>query len=224
MQRVRLLMSLLIISISLLGPVQLPVTAAGLAPTSTISAEASPGKPHAGGEAEAGMFDIDPRILASQVLNFLVLLYILNRFLFVPVRSILEERRKRIKESMDTAEGKNREAAEVKAQYDLKLAGVEQEGYQIRQKAITDAQAARDEILAEAKQKATSIFEKAQQDISIERRKSWLQLREEVVRLTMSAAERVVEASLDDEKHHALIRRTIEQLERESAGTTGGDK
>jgi len=222
MQRIRLVMSFLIITIILLGPLRLPVTAAELAPTSSISAEASPGKNHAGAEAEAGLFDFDPRILVSQVLNFLVLLYVLNRFLFTPIRSVLEERRKRIRESMDAADGKNREAAEVKAQYDTKLAGVEQEGYQIRQKAITDAQAARDEILAEAKQKAASILEKAQQDITIERRKSWLQLREEVVRLTMSAAERVVEASLDDEKHHALIRRTIEQLEREAGVTDGG--
>jgi len=119
---------------------------------------------------------------------------------------------------MDAAEGKNREAAEIKAQYEKKLAGIEQEAYQIRQKAISDAQASRDEILAEAKAKAAGVLDKAQHDISIERQKSWVQLREEVVRLTMAAAERVVEASLDDEKHHALIRRTIEQLERESAG------
>lgn len=218
MSRIRLPLGLLIVLFCLVGPFQMTLSAAELAPTSAMTAEASHGAVQAGGHGEAGMFDIDVRILGSQVLNFFILMFVLNRFLFTPIKGVLEERRKRISDSMDAAEGKNREAAEVKAQYEKKLAGIDQEAYQIRQKAISDAQSSRDEIIAEAKTKAAAVLDKAQHDISMERQKSWVQLREEVVRLTMAAAERVVEASLDDEKHHALIRRTIEQLERESAG------
>lgn len=223
MSRFRLPLCLLIVLFCLVGPLQMRLSAAELAPTSAKLAESSHGAGQSQGHGEeAGLFDIDLRILGSQVLNFFVLMFVLNRFLFTPIKGILAERRKQISDSMDAAEGKNREAAEVKSQYDKKLAGIEQEAYLIRQKAITDAQTARDEIVTEAKHKAASILDKAQHDISIERQKSWVQLREEVVRLTMAAAERVVEASLDDEKHHALIRRTIEQLERESAAADGG--
>lgn len=223
MSRFRLSLCLLVALFCLVAPFQMRLSAAELAPTSVMTAESAPGAAHSEGHGEeAGLFDIDMRILASQVLNFFILMFVLNRFLFTPIKGVLEERRKRISESMDAAEGKNREAAEVKAQYDKKLAGIEQEAYQIRQKAIGDGQSSRDEILAEAKQKAASILEKAQKDISIEQQKSWVQLREDVVRLTMAAAERIVEASLDDEKHHALIRHTIEQLERESATADGG--
>lgn len=218
MSRFRLSLCLVIVLLFLFSPFQTGLSAAELAPTSAMTAETPHGTGHAKGHGEeAGLFDIDLRILASQVLNFFILMFVLNRFLFTPIRGVLDERRKRISEAMDAAEGKNREAAEIKVRYEKKLAGIEQEAYQIRQKAISDAQASRDEILAEAKAKAAGVLDKAQHDISIERQKSWVQLREEVVRLTMAAAERVVEASLDDEKHHALIRRTIDQLERESA-------
>ncbi len=46
-----------------------------------------------------------------------------------------------------------------------------------------------------------------------ERQAAWIQLREEVVHLTLTAAERVVEESLDDDVHRKLINRTIERLE-----------
>ncbi|HOY67479.1 MAG TPA: F0F1 ATP synthase subunit B [Candidatus Ozemobacteraceae bacterium] len=221
-RRFQWMICLLFFAISLAGPFLPALPAAEAAPAPRLTAEASAAGAHAGGHEEAGMFDFDPAILVSQVVNFFILLFVLRRFLFVPVQGILEERRKRILESMDAAEGKNREAAEIKGRYEKKLADVDQEAYQIRQKAISEAQAARDEILVEAKRKADELFAKAQKDISIERQKSWIQLREDVVRLTMTAAERVVEASLDDEKHHALIQRTIEQLEKEAGTTDGG--
>ncbi|HEY9069132.1 MAG TPA: F0F1 ATP synthase subunit B [Candidatus Ozemobacteraceae bacterium] len=213
---------LLLVAMSLARFASFAMPAAEAAPAPRLTAETPAEQTHSGSHEEASLFTFDPAILVSQIVNFFILLFVLRRFLFIPVQGILEERRKRIRESMDAAEGKNREAAEIKARYEKKLADVDQEAYQIRQKAISEAQAARDEIVAEAKRKAEELFMKTQKDISIERQKSWIQLREDVVKLTMTAAERVVEASLDDEKHHALIRRTIEQLEREAGSTDGG--
>lgn len=202
------------------GPLAAPVEGSGAQGSSQV-AEAAPAVAHgaekvAGAEKshEPGMFDINPWILLSQIINFFVLLWLLNRFLYGPINEVLEARRRKIAESIEAAEIENRRAGELRGQYEGKLAQVDQEAYQIKQKAITEAQAARDEIIAGARTKSAEMVEKAQQEIKLEKKKAWADLREEVVRLSLLVAERVIEKSLDKKAHHELINKAIDSLER----------
>jgi F-type H+-transporting ATPase subunit b len=194
--------------------------------TEPTHAEAPPGHPVAGASTaghtvgekggaphEPGLFDIDPAILIGQIFNFGILFFLLQRFLFVPVQAMLEERQKKIAQDLEAARAANQQAQERQHQFEAKLATVEEEGYRIRQKSISDAQAAEAEILAKAKKHAEDLVTKAKREIALDKQKAWVHLREEVVRLTMIAAGRVVEKSLDDATHRRLIHSTIEQLE-----------
>jgi|GEM_PF-108718 len=165
------------------------------------------------GHEGPGLLDIDWAILLSQVLNFFILLFLLKKFLFGPIQGILEARKTKISGTLEAAEAENRKACELKAEYEKKLGTIEQEAYQIRQKAVQEAQSAKDEILSDAKAKATAQFDKAQKDISIEKQKAWTQLKDDMVKLTLNAAEKIVEQSLDDKIQHALIRKTIDRLD-----------
>ncbi len=162
-----------------------------------------------------GLFDVNPGILISQIINFFVMLFILNKFMFDPIGNILDERRKNLgKIKLDT-EKENEKAIELRKKYEAHLEKIEEEAYEIRQKAIKDAQAETLDIIAEAKKKAEQIIEKGEMDLFLERQTAWAHIREEVVRLTMLAAEKVVEESLDDDMHRKLISRTIEKLEKD---------
>ncbi|MFZ2956092.1 MAG: F0F1 ATP synthase subunit B [Candidatus Ozemobacteraceae bacterium] len=190
-----------------------PVLAGATPESAHVSAEVAP---VAGGHAEEGpgMFDWDKFIILSQLINFFVLLFLLKRFLYVPITAVLEERRRKIAEAIAAAEAENRKGTEYKVEYQKKLGAVEQEAYQIKQQAIGEAQSARDEILAGAKTRSLELVEKAHKDIVIERKKAWVEMREEVVRLSLAVAERVIEKSLDDKEHHELIGKAIEGLEK----------
>ena len=188
------------------------------------AAEASHGAPAVaaetgghGAEAKAhepGLFDVNPWILFSQVVNFFVLLWLLNRFLYGPINEVLETRRKKISDTLDSTAEENRKAGELKISYEKKLAQVEQEASSIKQKAITEAQSARDEILSGARLKSSEMVEKAKMEILLEKKKAWADLREEVVRLSLLVAERVIEKSLDSKTHQDLINKAIDGLER----------
>ncbi|MEW6710378.1 MAG: F0F1 ATP synthase subunit B [Candidatus Riflebacteria bacterium] len=184
------------------------VFASGPAPAETA---------HAGQEAahQPSLFEFSWAVLISQAINFLVLLFILNHFLFKPLGKILEERRESIGKIRINAEEEHRTALALKEVYEKHLANIEQEAYEIKQQAIHDANLQTAEIVLEAKLKAERIIEEGEMQLFNERQAAWMQLREEVVHLTLVAAERVVEQSLNDDIHRKLIKNTIERLETE---------
>ncbi|PKL43585.1 MAG: ATP synthase F0 subunit B [Candidatus Riflebacteria bacterium HGW-Riflebacteria-2] len=160
-----------------------------------------------------GLFDFDLSILISQTINFFVLLFILKKFLFVPLGEVVEERRRQLGRIKIAAEEEHRTALSLKEVYEGHLANIDKEIYEIKQQAILDANKEKDEIIEEARKKADEIIEQGEMEIFMERQTAWARIREEVVQLTLMAAEKVVEESLDNEMHHRLIQNTIERLE-----------
>lgn len=170
---------------------------------------------HPAAEHAPSLFEFSWTVLISQTINFFVLLYILNHFLFKPLSVVLQKRRESIGKIRILAEEEHRNALAMKELYEKHLANIEQEAYEIKQQAIREANLKKAEILSEAKAKAERIVEDGEMKLFNERQAAWIQLREEVVDLTLFAAERVIKQSLNDEVHHRLIKDTIEQLEQE---------
>jgi F-type H+-transporting ATPase subunit b len=188
---------------------ELPASQAHAQPNTEVKHKAE-----SGGHHEPGMFDFNVWILISQTINFFVLLYLLKKVLYGPINSIIEERKRKIQKDLENAELENKKGMEFKAEYEKRLGAVEQEAYQIKKKALSEAASAKEEIIAAAKANAEKLIEKAQKEIILERQKAWVELREEVVKLAMLGAEKVIEKSLDDPTHHALIRKAIEEVEK----------
>jgi F-type H+-transporting ATPase subunit b len=170
------------------------------------------------GHAGPGLFDINIGILVSQTLNFLLLLFILKRFLFTPIRHTLEQREQHIGQRLLDAEKAKKQAEILRLAYEEHIAIVDEETYNLRQKAINEGKAAREEILTQAHEQAAALVVRTKRDLEIEYQKAWAHLRQEMVKLTMHAAERVVEQSLDDNLHRHLIEHTIDELERSIHG------
>ncbi len=180
--------------------------------TSTVE---QPGQQTASGleiEHGPGLFDIDLTILASQTINFFVLLFVLKRFLFIPIGNIIEERRRNLNQIKTLAVAEHQKALDYKQEYEKHLDNLEAELYELRQKAILETEGKVAEIIHEARKRAEEIIEHGEMELFMERQSAWARIREEVVQLTLMAAEKVVEESLDDRIHRKLIESTIEKL------------
>jgi len=160
-----------------------------------------------------GLFDVDAGILISQTINFFVLLFILKKFLFVPMGKVINDRREHLGRIKLATEKEHQKALEFKDEYEKHLANIEEEIYQIKQQAILAANQKTEEIIEEARKKAEEIVEHGELELFMERQTAWARIREEVVQLTLLAAEKVVEESIDDDMHRRLIHNTIERLE-----------
>ncbi len=154
-------------------------------------------------------FDL-PSLLA-QLVNFLILLTLLYLVAYKPILRMLDNRSRRIKESMDqaqeTAERYARAEDEVRAQ----LEQSRQEGQALISQASQMGERVREEARQEARQEAETLVNRARGEIQRERETAIDELRSEFAELAISAAEKVINRSLDKEAHRKLIEEVLEE-------------
>ena len=149
--------------------------------------------------------------LITQIVSFLVLLFILYKFLYKPLLRMLDERSERIKDSLESAERVKEEAAANQAQMQDDIQKAREEGQQMIAQAREVADRFRDEEMAQAREEIASERTKAGADIQRERDAAIEDLRREFAGLAISAAERVVERSLDESLHRDIIDKVLEE-------------
>lgn len=145
------------------------------------------------------------------LINFLILVGALAKFLYKPFLEMLDNRKQSIKDALDNAELTNRRADEKMSSYNKRIAKVEEEGREIirvaKQKA--DAQAAT--IIEEANKKASDIITKAEAAIEREKEKAMEDMRQEIAALAIMAAEKIVEQEIQRMGQEAIVDEVIKQ-------------
>ena len=155
-------------------------------------------------------------MLIAQIVGFLVLLYILSKLLYRPLLKVMDERAARIKESLEAAERAKEQAAASQEQMQEDIRKAREEGQQMIAQARDVASRFRDEEMAKAREEIAAERARAEADIQRERDAAIEDLRQEFAGLAISAAERVVERSLNESDHRAIIGRVLEE-----SGTIG---
>ena len=107
------------------------------------------------------MLQINWGTLVLQILNFAVMAFILARFFFKPVVRILDERSKKVTSALDEAQRREKEATEIHAEYQEKLAEAEEQVLVIRQQAQDELTRTKEKFLAETRQEVQEMREKA---------------------------------------------------------------
>lgn len=158
------------------------------------------------------ILNIDPRVLAVQIGGFLLLLVVFKLFLFKPIMGILETRQQEIESRYRDAEERQQAADRLRAEYERHLATIEEQMHTRIAEAVKEGQAMRDEIIASARSKAEDILARAEEQIQREKEKAVSELRRLVADLTVAAAGKLLEQTLDDAKHRQLVDRFIDEL------------
>lgn len=157
-------------------------------------------------------FGIDPLLLAAQIVNFLILLYILKRFAYKPILGVLEKRKQTISESLKNAE-----------EIELKLQKTEEEREKALDKAAKEAKIVLDEaaksaegIIQEARLKAQSdmeeMLEKGKESMQLERAQIQQELKEELAGLVALSLEKVINKSMSEKDQRKLIDDTVKGM------------
>jgi F-type H+-transporting ATPase subunit b len=145
------------------------------------------------------------------MINFLILVGVLTKFLYKPFLGMLEERKKRIQDAFDSAEMMNRRADEKMANYTARIANVEEEGREIIKEAKQRAEAQAADIISEANEKASQIVAAAQRQIELDKQKAMDEMKQQVAALAMMAAEKIVERDIAQIGQEQIVDEIIEQ-------------
>ncbi len=164
------------------------------------------------------MVDLTLGTILAQMLNFFILVWILARFAYKPLVSMMQERKDRIAKDLADAQNARNEAEQFKADYVAQIANARQEAQQIVEKAVQQAEATTREQLAAAREQIEREKERARQDIVNERDRAMNNLRNEVISLSVAMATKVVAKDMDSETNTKLIEDAIAKLDSKTIG------
>jgi F-type H+-transporting ATPase subunit b len=149
--------------------------------------------------------------LLAQIVNFLILLGLLYAVAYKPFMKMADQRSQKIRESVEEADKVKAEAARAEEDFKKRLETAGKEGQEVIARAMRTGEEARQRAQQEAKQEAQSLIEKARVEIQRERDEAIGELRGEFADLTIVAAEKVIEKSLDKQAHQQIIEKVLEE-------------
>jgi F-type H+-transporting ATPase subunit b len=154
-------------------------------------------------------------LLIAQIVNVVLLVWLLSRFLYTPVLNMLNERTKRIQDSLSEADKVRAQMADARRDYDAELAKARQEAAGIVTQAQERARAQEQEIVAQARQEAERIRAEARDQALREREQMVGELRSQVATLVTQTATKVLGAELKS-NHDTLIEESLASLGRQN--------
>ena len=149
--------------------------------------------------------------LVTHLLSFIILMIVLKIFLYKPIVNMLDQRSQRIRESLEAAERAREESAASQEEVQEQLEAARAEGQQLIASAREVAGRFREEETAKVRQEIEAERSRATANIQRERDTAIEQLRSEFADLAITAAERVVERSLDQQAHQDIIDHVLEE-------------
>lgn len=151
--------------------------------------------------------------LITHIIGFLVALWILKKYAWKPLLALLDERRERIKTRFEEIDTKLADADQLKAQYEGKLKEIDDEARRKINEAIAEGEKIAGKIKEDARAEARGIMDRQRAELDQDYAKARVQLKEEVIAMTMTATERIIKERLDEAKHRDLIGRFIDEVE-----------
>jgi len=145
------------------------------------------------------------KILVTNVIAFLILVWVLAKYAWGPMMSVLDQRRDKIKSEYDAAATKLGEAEQLRQDYDSKLAEIKALERERLQEAVKRGEEIAGRLEQDARDKAGDFMTRAEAELDREVGAARLELREQVVTMALAAAEKVVKEKLDEAKHREIV-------------------
>jgi len=155
--------------------------------------------------------DINWAVLVSQIVSFLLLFGLLRLVAYKPLMRMLDERSNRIKESMDQSEQVKEQAALAEQETAKRLEEASQEGQKLVEQAMQAGEEMKAKAREDAQKEAEKLLGRARSEIERERDDAIGEMRKEFADLTILAAEKVIDRSLDKKAHRQLIDEVFEE-------------
>lgn len=157
-------------------------------------------------------FGVDLLKLAFQIINFLLVLYLLNRFLFKRVLLMLDERQARIAKGLEDAEAAARDRELARAEREAALDEARKEAGAMIARATKIAEDSRVEIVTAARSEAEKVAARASADITAEKERAIAELRSQVADLALQAAGKLVKAEMSAATQRRLVDEFLAEL------------
>jgi F-type H+-transporting ATPase subunit b len=163
--------------------------------------------------ASSGLIKVVPGLMIWTIVCFLITLFVLKRFAFGPIQNMLDERRERIRRSIEEAEKARTEARRLLEEHRALIGQARGQAEQILSEARRVADSQRQRVKEETEADRQRRLEETKRQIEAETHRALEQIRAEVADLTLVATAKVTGKVLDDADHRRLIDDAIKDLD-----------
>ncbi|MCH7877780.1 MAG: F0F1 ATP synthase subunit B [candidate division Zixibacteria bacterium] len=150
--------------------------------------------------------------LATHALGFLLVVWLLKKYAWGPLMAMIDERREKIVSDFREIELQKQDVAQQKGAYEDKLKAIEQERREKLIEGVNEGQKIAAELKSKAHAEAKEIIVRAKAETQRELAKAKVQLKNDMVDLTLAATEKILRERLTAEKDRELVSGYIEEL------------
>ena len=156
--------------------------------------------------------------LVAQIVSFLILLFILKRFAWKPVLKTLDDRKNRIESEFKEIDEIKGEAERMRSDYETKLSAIERTAKERIEEGVKEGRRMADVIKQGAVKDAERMIADAKDVIKDETQKAHDILKEDIVDLSISAAEKIIGEKVTDKQDRKAVEEFLEMLEKKKNG------
>jgi len=155
---------------------------------------------------------IDWRLLLAQVVNFLLLFWLLKRFAFAPLQVFLAKRQHEIKQGLDDAAKAAQDREELKMLRAQLTAKAQQEAQKIIDEARAKGASDYDSLMKQAEVKVQALATKARAQLTQEKKNMMRQAKNELGQLVMMAAQKLLHERVDEKKDREIVEQALREI------------
>ena len=163
--------------------------------------------------AANALISVTPGLMIWTIVCFLIALWVLKRYAFGPIQKMIDDRRERIRRSIEEAEEARAEARRILEEHRKLIGQAKGDAEQILAEARRVADAQRERVKEETEADRQRRLEETRRQIEAETHRALGQIRAEVADLSLIAAEKATRRSFADEDHRRLIEEAVGELD-----------
>jgi F-type H+-transporting ATPase subunit b len=162
-----------------------------------------------GGIATLG---INLNMFVAQLVNFIVVLLVLWRFAYKPLVKILDDRSKKIEESLKQSEAIEVRVKQLEIEQKQIIASAKGEAMQILETAKQDADARKQELLAAAKKEVEHVVAQGKEQLQAEKTQMLQEAKAELIQMAVVATKKILESEVDEKASQKIASDVIQQM------------
>jgi F-type H+-transporting ATPase subunit b len=158
--------------------------------------------------------ELDLGLIVTQIIGFLLALWILKAFAWKPLLRMLDERRQKIANDIGDAEKIKIDAAKLLDDYHAKLREIDNEARARIQEAVSEGGRIAAEVKEQAREESRQILARSREELARDVAKARVQLRDDVVGMAIKAAEKVITTKLNEAEQRRLLDDFLKEVDK----------
>lgn len=156
---------------------------------------------------------IEPKLLLAQVVNFLVIVFVLSKVLYKPIITMIDKRKREIEEGLTLTQKMREEEEKMQAKKVKLLEETRKEGRVVIEEAKKQAKEVEKDLVAQAQKQAEEIVAKGKADVLRLHESMQKDVRKDAIDLSIRMTKRLLASVLSTKDQHTLIEKHVKELE-----------